>query len=287
MSAWKWVAAAIGLLLLAGVALTAWGAARWQAATRDLAARLDAARSPATTARYDARELDGLPSPVQRYFRAVLKDGQAIVTAARVEHRGSFNMSESGEQWKAFTSTQRVVTRRPGFVWDARIAMLPGLAVHVHDAYLAGDGLLHAAIAGLVTMADLRGGGDLAQGELMRYFAEAAWYPTALLPSQGVRWEAVDDRSARATLTDGPLSLTMLFRFDAEGLLESVRAEARGRLVGKSATMAPWEGRWSDYRERDGLRVPFTGEVAWMLPDGARPYWRGTISSLAYEFAPR
>jgi hypothetical protein len=287
MSAWKWVAAAIGLLVLVGLGLATWGAARWSAATRELAARLDAARAPATTARYDARELDGLPAPVQRYFRAVLKDGQPIITAVTIDLAGTFNMSPSGEQWKAFTSMQRVVTHRPGFVWDARIAMLPGLAVHVHDAYLAGDGLLHAAIAGLVTMADLRGGGELARGELMRFFAEAAWYPTAFLPSQGVRWEAVDDRSARATLNDGALSLTLLFRFDADGLMESVRAEARGRLVGKTATLAPWEGRWSDYRVQDGMRVPFTGEVAWLLAEGRRPYWRGTITSLAYEFAPR
>lgn len=285
MTAWKWVAAAIGLLVLLGFGLTAWGAGRWNAAARDLKARLEAARTPATPSRYDARELDGLPAPVQRYFRAVLKDGQPIVTAARVEHTGSFNMSASGEQWKSFTSTQHVVTRRPGFVWDARIAMLPGLSVHVHDAYVAGEGLLHAAIAGLVTMADLRGGGELARGELMRFFAEAAWYPTAFLPSQGVRWEAVDDRSARATLTDGATSLTMLFRFDADGLMESMRAEARGRMVGQVTTMAPWQGRWSDYRTHDGLRVPFTGEVAWMLPEGRKPYWRGTIDSLTYEFA--
>ena len=47
--------------------------------------------------------------------------------------------------------------------------------------------------------ADLLGAlGEVAQGELMRFFAEAAWYPTALLPSQGVRWQAVDDTSARA-----------------------------------------------------------------------------------------
>lgn len=285
MTSWTWVAAAIGLLLLLGFGLTAWGVVRWNAAARDLTARLDAARTPATPSRYDARELEGLPAPVQRYFRAVLQDGQPIVTAARVEHTGSFNMSTSGEQWKPFTSVQQVVTRRPGFVWDARIALLPGLAVHVHDAYVAGNGLLRAAIAGLVTMADLRGGGELARGELMRFFAEAAWYPTAFLPSQGVRWEAVDDRSARATLSDGALSLTLLFRFDADGLMESVRAEARGRMVGQVTTMAPWEGRWSDYRMQDGLRVPFTGEVAWMLPDRRQTYWRGSIDSLAYEFA--
>lgn len=35
----------------------------------------------------------------------------------------------------------------------------------------------------------------------------------------------------------------------------------------------------------DGMQVPMRGEVAWLLPAGARPYWRGTITALAYEFA--
>ncbi len=42
-------------------------------------------RAPARTSRYDARERDGLPAPVQRYFRAVLKDGQLSVTVATVQ----------------------------------------------------------------------------------------------------------------------------------------------------------------------------------------------------------
>jgi hypothetical protein len=125
----------------------------------------------------------------------------------------------------------------------------------------------------------------VAQGELMRFFAEAAWYPTALLPSQGVRWDAVDERTARATLVDGAISLMLLFRFDDLGLIESVRAEARGRTVAKTVVMTPWEGRWSDYQVRDGMRVPTAGEVAWLAPEGRKPYWRGTITSLRYEVA--
>jgi hypothetical protein len=163
--------------------------------------------------------------------------------------------------------------------------MLHGVPVPVHDAYVAGGGVLQAALLGLVTVAEQRGGGDIAQGELMRFLAEAAWVPTALLPSQGVRWEAVDDRTARATLRDGPVAVTLSFRFDAQGLIESVRAESRGRTVGKQVQPTPWEGRWSNYRVQDGMRVPMTGEVAWLLPEGAKPYWRGTITSLRYEFA--
>ena len=133
---------------------------------------------------------------------------------------------------------------------------------------------------------DLRGSGEVAQGELLRFFAEAAWYPTALLPSRSMSWDPVDDKSARGTLVDGPLRLSLLFRFNEQGLIESVLAEARGRAVGKNIVITPWEGRWSNYQERDGIRVPITGEVAWLAPEGRKVYWRGTITSLRYEFAP-
>jgi hypothetical protein len=232
---------------------------------------------PASTrcrTRYDARELEGLPAPVQRYFRAVLKDGQPIITAVTIDMAGRFNMSPTGEQWKPFTSRQRVITQRPGFLWDASIAMLPGLNVRVVDSYITGQGLLRAAVQGLFTMAEQQGDGDIARGEFMRWFAEVLWYPTALLPSQGVRWEAVDDGSANATLADGPLGLTLLFRFNDAGLIGSFRAEARGGMVGDKLVMAPWEGRWSDYRKVDGVLVPFIGEVAWMRPEGTQALLR-------------
>jgi len=279
-----WLVVAVGVLAAVALGLAVYGNARWAESTRKLLTLLEATRLVPTASHYDARELEGLPAPIQRYFRAVLKDGQRLITAATVEHTGTFNVSQAGEQWKSFTSQQRVVTRRPGFLWDARLEIVPGLAVRVHDAYIDGEGMLRVAVLGLFAMADLHGPGDIAQGELMRFFAEAAWYPTALLPSQGVRWEAVDDHSAKATLADGILSVTMLFSFNDASLLESVRVEARGATIGKRIVMIPWEARLSSYQERNGMRIPLTGEASWLPPQGRRPYWRGTITSLAYEF---
>jgi len=39
-------------------------------------AMLEAASLPTSASRYDAREIDSLPAPVRRYFRAVLQDGK-------------------------------------------------------------------------------------------------------------------------------------------------------------------------------------------------------------------
>ena len=277
----------IVLALVAVLLVGAWlyGAYCWNNERQGLRARLNAARVPIRPQTVDFRELEGLPAPVQRYFRAVLEDGQPMATGVRVRYEGTFNMGETTDQWKPFTSDQKVITQRPGFDWDARIAMMPGLPVRAHDSYVAGEGTLHASLLGLFTVADQRGTDDMAEGELMRFFAEAAWYPTALLPSQGVRWLAVDESSAHATLTDGDISITMLFTFDEQGLIETVRAESRGRMVDGNGVPMPWRCRFWSYQERGGMLVPIDGEVAWLPPEGEKPYFRGRITEIYYEFA--
>jgi len=116
----------------------------------------------------------------------------------------------------------------------------------------------------------------------MRYSAEAIWYPTALLPSQGVSWAAVDDSSANATLVEGPISLTLLFRFDEAGLITSVHADARGAGVGKDMVMLPWDCSISNYQLRHGMMVPTRGEVA----KGGKSYFVGDLTSIVFEFVP-
>ena len=293
-----WIGLLVCAVAVAAVGLPAWGSKRWASRMADLARGLQAAPYDGTvkplhlnaTTHYDPHELEGLPAPVQRYFRAVLKEGQPIVSAVTIEMAGTINMSATAEQWKAFTSMQRVVTAsagaRSGFMWDARIAMLPGMKVHVLDAYIAGKGLVRAAMLGLFTVADMSGAGDMARGELMRFFAETPWYPTALLPSQGVRWTAVDATSANATIVEGSITLTLLFHFNEMGLIDSVRAEARGGMVGKEMLMRPWECGLSDYQVRDGMTVPISGTAAWVLPDGPKTYFHGTVKTLTFEWAP-
>ena len=284
----QWIVPALCSLALAAFLLSTFGARLWGDAAQMLVSKLETGRvdDTACPSRYHSKELEGLPAPVQRFFRAVLKEGQPTITAASVDLAGTFNMSSVGERWKPFKSRQRVITHRPGFVGDARVAIMPGVPVRVVDSDVAGEGLLRAAVLGWFTVANVRGGSEIARGEFMRYFAESAWYPTALLPSQGVRWEAVDNGSAKATIFDGLLSLTLLFRFDESGLISSFLADERAAMIGRKEVMLPWEGRWSDYRTYNGTLVPFTGEVAWLRPDGRKLYFVGAVTAVTHEYAP-
>ena len=272
--------ATIALMVLAG-----YGKARWNAGTTQLLNRLDAAQIKSAPQFYNAKELEGLPAPVKRYFQLVLKDGQPIITAATVQHSGTFNMSATLDSWKPFTSTQRVITKRPGFDWDARVTMFPGVMAHIHDAYIGGAGMLKVAVLGLIPVANLPETADLSKGEFIRFCVEAAWYPTAMLPSQGVVWTAVDAQLADATFTDAGITINVRFGFGADGLIDTVFAKERGRLVKGTMTQTPWLGHYSNYAERNGMVVPIQSEVAWVLPEGAKTYYRSLMTAVSYEFA--
>jgi hypothetical protein len=212
-----------------------------------------------------------------------------VVRAARLTQEGTFLLRPGDDGWRPFTATQHFACgpEAAGFVWDAAIRVAPGVPARVRDAFLGGEGLMQARLLAVVPLAEVHGTPEIAAGALHRYLAEAVWCPTALLPSQGVRWEGIDDRRARATLSVRGTTVSLEFRFGGDGLIREVYTPARSRDVNGRAVPTPWRGRFSEYEERGGMLVPLSGEVEWVLPDGPQPYWRGRITRIALEMQGR
>ncbi len=275
----------IGILIVAsiGIAIVS-GRYRWKINTGHLRAKFARSKQIIQPKFYNQTEIEGLPAPVQRYFRKVLKDGQPMISTAKLSQKGQFNMSETEVKWNPFTATQIAIAQRPGFDWDGHIQIVPGLNALVHDTYRSGVGNLHASLLGLFTVAAMHDTPELNQGELMRFFSEAVWYPTALLPSQGVNWEAIDDNSARGTLIDGATTVSLVFGFNTEGTIETFRADARYGTFGGKLSAMPWVGRLWDYAVRDGMYIPLNGEVGWERPEGLWLYFKGRITEIEYQF---
>ncbi len=274
---------ALVFLGAAGAAILLGTAHRWRARSAATVSRLAEASSGSSP--YRSADLAGLPDVVQRYFRAVLRDGQPMIRLVRLEQEGRF-LLRAPDGWAPFTAVQHLAPVAPGFVWDARIRMFPGVAAWVRDGFADGNGSMHAAVLGLVPLVSQSGTPEIAAAALMRYLAEAVWCPTALLPSQGVRWAPIDDSSARASLAAGGTEVSLEFRFGADGLVESVYSPDRGRDVNGTSIPTPWQGRWFEWEERDGMRIPVRGEVEWLLPEGPQPYWRGRVTAIRFDPEP-
>lgn len=271
---------AAGLAAVAGAfALGSWA---WDRATSRLVARLGQDGAPrGERATVDLHELDRLPRPVARYFAFSLSPGQRIVARAHLGFTGTFAAKPNA--WAPFTAEQDVRAAPPGFVWDARIAMMPLVPVRVRDSYVGSEGSMRAAVAGLVPIVDQHGTPEIAAAALQRFLAEAVWYPTALLPGDGLSWSAIDDASARVTLTDGPTTVSLDVTFGARGEIERV-STMRYRDVKGTPVLTPWVGHHADYERLGSMMIPTSGEVAWVLSNGPEPYWRGRLISAMFDW---
>ena len=271
---------ALAALIAAAVGLVLFNTLRVARLHDRLASDLVAGAKQDAGRRFEAADLEGLPDPVRRYFGAVLEEGQPYVRSVRLEQEGEFRLGDSARSWRPLEATQHYTVDPPGFVWSATVRVLPFVPVTVLDAYDHGSGVLRARLLSTVTVADVGPDEEMNEGELLRYLAEAVWFPTALLPAEGVEWEAVDDRSARATLEDGGNTASVTFHFDDRGLVERVTAE---RYRQETEDHAPWTGHFRAYEERNGMSVPTEADVEWSLPEGDHSYWRADVVEMEHR----
>jgi hypothetical protein len=276
--------AALGGMLAAGVTTVGVGTLLWHRETAREVARLRArAAAPGAGAtRFTSDLLAGLPTPVVRYFGFALTPDQALIRRARIEWRGEF----FNRSWAPMTATQHYTVLPPGYVWDATIRFAPMVPVFVRDAYLAGEGIMRGRMGGLMDVVNQRGTPGLASGALARWLGEAVWFPTALLPREGLSWAPIDDSTARATLVDGRTTVSIDFHFGTRG--EVVRVSLiRMRDVNGTSVPTPWEGIIHPaYLRVDGMMIPASAEAAWLLPEGRLPYWRGRVLAASYDYEP-
>lgn len=281
---WLW---ALGAVVLTAALAPMVAVFVWDSRSASLRKQLDwAVLAPPDV--FSAAELAGLelPEPVEHHFLSVLKDGQPLIRTVDLTTEGEFQTGTTDAEWRLFRASQRFSTEPPGFVWDARIQMAPFAPVYIRDAYVGGHTEMRGRVLGLFPVVDESGTAALAAGQLHRYLAETIWFPTALLPGHNdVSWQAIDARSAMATLTDRGVAVSLRFTFTPEGNVSEVFAAERMRAVDGRYEPTPWAVRCDTYQVREGVRIPTWCEAEWRLPAGPLPYWRGHVTSVSYGFS--
>ena len=232
-----------------------------------------------TTFEITEDHLARLPEPVRRYLRAAGVVGRRNIRTVHLKQMGSMRR-RAGEKWMPFTAEQWFTTDPPGFVWDARIRLLPLLNFSVTDKFVAGRGGLEAKLLSVFKVADAKGP-EVDQGELLRYLGEMAWFPTAWLSSY-LEYESIDDRAVSVTMRQPGCAASAVVHFDAEGMVDVVSAERYAEEDGKYS-LRKWSGRFSDYRQVNGLLIPTKASVTWHLDSGELEYFRCESGSVEYD----
>ena len=196
--------------------------------------------------------------------------------AVRMRQEGELRTGARASRWVSFRATHVAQVATPAFAWDATVRLAPLVRLRVRDRLESGAGAGEVRLFGMRLARDA-GTPEMHSGALHRYLAEAVWYPWALQPSAALRWAADGPRCAVATLQDGPTSVSLEFRFDRAGDVESIHTPARWGKFGRHYRQAAWEGHFRAYIERHGVRLPQEAEVGWYDAGALQPVWRGRV----------
>lgn len=218
-----------------------------------------------------------LPGLVQSFAQRATSGGASPRTV-RLRQRAEMR-AKPGDAWQRHTAEQVISVYDPGFVWLARVRLAPLLSASVLDAFVDGEGLLEVRLLGSLRLAR-NSGPQVSRGELMRYLAELPWAPHAMLHNPHLRWRELDGATVEVSSDSigGPARVRLVFE---DGDVARIEADDRPRALGCGTVATGWRGRFFDYSELGGCRIPVRAEVSWLLDEGPFTCWRGEVT--AYE----
>lgn len=266
-------------ILLLAVLVWAGGYLRFTGNAEDLVRRLFASADREKGGVVTADVLQPLPEPVQRYLTYTGVVGKPMPKTVWLKQEGQIR-SAAETPWMAFLAEEYYTVSPPSFVWHAGVRMARLPLVRVRDSYADGRGNILVKAAGLYTMDDGRGE-EMDQASLVRYLNEMMWFPAAFL-GDNVSWEAVDDHSARVTLTDRGRSVSALMTFDDEGRFTNF-VGPRYDISGDEAELTDWATPVTAYGQFEGLRLPVRGRGVWQRQSGDFTYIELEVTEIKYD----
>jgi hypothetical protein len=225
--------------------------------------------------------LESLPPPVSRYLRTAGAASHAAIRSARLRHGGTMTPAPDARPL-AIRGRQYFAADPPGFVWWGRARLAPGAWIDARDKVIAGAAGMRIVMESTTTLQDATGP-ELDQGALVRMLAELIWLPTSFLDRRYVTWEPVDGSTARARLRSNGREVAATFEFGTDGLPARITADRYRDLGGGKSVLTPFFGVVRDWREVDGLLVPFDIEAGWIIDGRPFTFARFLVESLEFD----
>ncbi|MCB0639931.1 MAG: hypothetical protein KDC54_25085, partial [Lewinella sp.] len=266
------------------VAVLAWGRYRFdrqvQAETELLLSQAPA--EPQNDEVIGQAELDRLPAPVRRWLLQSGVEGQPRPQTVYLEQRLRMQLQPTAKKWHKATAYQHFNLVEPGFLWRVDLPLFASLGIDGRDFYYQGKGSMQMKLASLFPIVNAGPDAELNEGAMLRFLAEIIWFPAAALRPY-LRWEAIDERRARAIFHHDGMKGEGIFTFSESG--DFLRFSAHRFYNGGGAQRYLWVCTADEISELGGHRIPSKAHVSWHLRDGEWTWLELEVTHLQYAIA--
>lgn len=213
---------------------------------------------------------DGLPPPVERFYRTLYGDRISVITSAVISGRAQMRLFQLPFQGR-FRFTH-IAGRDYRHYIEATFFGLP--LMKVNERYVDG-------ISRIETPAGVsENEPEINQGANLGLWGESVWLPSILLTDRRARWSPIDDDTAMLQVPFGEGEETFVARFDPQTGMLRLLESMRYREAGDPAKIL-WLNEVRDWREVNGHVIPTVGAITWF--DQGTPWAIFTVEDVVYN----
>jgi len=208
-----------------------------------------------------------LPAPVRRYLQVALGDQAPRLESVVFWGRARANFG-------IWMPLRYQLYHRVGYDFrrDMQVTWFGLPVLKAIDQYVNGKGM-----TGLVGRADT--GARVDQGSNMILFAEAPLYPSLCVTDPRIRWEVIDETSARLLFPFGEEEDSLTVYFDPQTNLITKMTALRYR--GTEPEKLPWRVDFLRWQTVDGMTIPSQVSITW--EDQGRPWSVWEFAGVAWN----
>ncbi len=200
-----------------------------------------------------------MPGPVRRYFQTTIGNEVPLISSLVVYGRARANFG-------FWMPLRYRLVHHPGYAFERymEVTWFGMPILKAVDRYIEGVGMTGP-------LSNLSKGPATDQGANMILWVEAPLMPSLWITDPRIRWEQIDERSARLIFPFGEEEDEVIVHFDPQSsLITHIRAM---RYRDAESGKIPWRADFLEWQTKEGITLPSRIAITWEDQGEPWSYW--------------